>query len=331
MADAYTGARDYGAAAGGGAQWTASLPAASQQDTFAAVADKSVTLTGSPSGPSYSWALIDPAGDDQVALMGGGGGDPGDVAAHGGWTPDLPGNWVEECTVTVGSDVQVVTRTVQVGDDEGFVYLDLSTDGTATDPNNVLDAGSSSLGVTSTLVADTNHGSIDAGLDPYVRALNVQTYRPATARMLVTRVKIATPATTGPSAGACGIGCYVGTSATPASTEGYHCDFIINNLDQLRYRSSVERLGSATSGASAASGALVADMVVTFRGLAPEAPQSAVSQLMGSSSGLIIDESTAHAAGTWTDIFAGIYLSQENATPGAKVTWTGVKVGWKWA
>ena len=95
---------------------------------------------------------------------------------------------------------------------------------TKTDPNDVL-AAETSLGTTSNIVADTNHGKIgDAGLDPAQLMTDIGSI-PSDTNLLHVRFYVGTIPTEDPGGSACTLEIFVAPSNTIATNEGYHTGF----------------------------------------------------------------------------------------------------------
>ena len=123
------------------AQWTVALAADANQATFANIDEAAPTLTGSPTSPTYQWALLDPTQTDRVALFSGTSTD----ADPGTWTPDMAGVWTASCAVTVAGTAQTATRSVAVANVWTTLNVGHSGDFTQ-DTNNTVTASDSAAG-----------------------------------------------------------------------------------------------------------------------------------------------------------------------------------------
>lgn len=304
----------------GGVQWTAALAADSQQDGFAVVATAAPTLTGSPTA-TYQWALIDPAGVDRVALFTGTSTD----ADPGGWTPDLPGNWVESCAVTVGSDVQTATRVVQIGDDDGFVFLDLSA-ADEFDPGGMNDA-TSSLGVSSTVVLASVHGWFDSGVDVLFLSVDIGT-APTGKSHLHVKMTL-TPTTDNPDDSPCG--CAIGVSRTSSwvSAEGYWQNHE-SSTAEVSAAMNVQRIATGTTSTGNMTGTTPVARA-SFPISATGGPVAAIGTQIGDAEQLTT-ATTAAASGDWSaGIHVGVAFGRKDTTPAAGlITYNAVRIGYRW-
>ena len=210
----------------------------------------------------------------------------------------------------------------------GPTTVDLSA-GTAADPNSVLDAGLSSLGTSSTIVADTNHGLIDGHLDCY-RNLTQVSARPSTSRCLHVRMSVGTLPTEDPGTAGCTLDLVVSRTNGLVTNHGYRGGLNQDPSSVLKSRS-VARIGSIGSNVETLAGApAVAELFVQvdFDGTsAVRATFGAFGQTSGSDD----DTETVATGGTWDDQpWVGVALSQIGGSPASVVTWGAVVITYQW-
>ena len=207
----------------------------------------------------------------------------------------------------------------------GLVTQDLSTFAEL-DPNSVRDAASS-LGATSTIVAATNHGAVDAGLDPWSLTLDLGA-KPAGARTLYVKTVCGTSPTEDPGSSAAAMLMYVGPSATLTNTEGY-VGGLMRAAAPSNLGSSVTTMGSkpATGGATLVGVDLVGEMFVLFEGTTG---RSASVYCSGGTSGVREIQTTVDSGGTFTNVFVGLCVCQYGGAPSDIVTWGDVTFQTMW-
>jgi hypothetical protein len=314
----------YTTCAGGSGSDLALTTADGTQDDLAQVTSTATGGTG-----TYTWTLTDPNGVDRTALL------SSTSAASVTWTPTdingadwCAGTWVAACT-----DGTVEVKHLQrVGDEDGYIYQDLDAC-TLAGTTTILDAGASSLGLTSTVVIDAVHGGADSS-DGATLMQMIQ--RPTDAVILDQRMKL-TYATSGPDASTAMIElCNIpeSESGLQVNNHGYHGGFAIDSADDIKMRGP-SRFGGLGS------------LSIAFAGTAGYAELTTVfDEGLGTLKG---DETWLSAYDTGTDpkvqhlvhtsissggyqngIHIGIVLSHIDTSPTVTITWTNVRVGWRW-
>ena len=312
------------AAASGGGSTLALTTADSTQDDLA-----QVTSTVSGGTGSFTWTLSDPNGVDRTSLL-----SATDVASVT-WTPtDINGAdwcgglWRAQCT----DGTVTVKHLVRVGDEDGFIYQDLSA-ATLRGTTTVLDSGASSLGLTSTIVIDAVHGGAD-GSDGATLMQMVQ--RPTDAVVLDQRLKL-TYATSGPDGSTAMIElCSIPESESGAQTGnyGYHGGFAIDSANAIKMRGPSRFGGLGTLSAALGGSAGYADMTTVFDEGAGTVKGDETWLTCYDTGANPVVQHLAHtsvSSGSYRDGYhIGIVLSHIDTTPTQTITWTNVRVGWRW-
>jgi len=298
-------------ATSGFAQLQAALGARAQQNTAATVATAAPTVSGGDGTYTYQWALIDPDGDDRVALFTGSDTD----ADPGGWDTDAPGNWIETVTVTDGEGtVNVATRIVQIGDDDGFIHIDLSA---GTETNAGMKGPGTVLGVAGTYEVAATHGLPDSTMDAYFNGTQLLA-RKAGQNRTIGRLYSPTAAPEDPGSSYACIGLGFGPDATPATNEGYHAALTQTGVPAQRAgackRWGVEPTATAPD---LGAGPYYVELDVSFDGTQAI---GAKATYIGASDSLVLDEDV-QATGTFTNTWLIAYMGQKGVAPASTVEW----------
>lgn len=209
---------------------------------------------------------------------------------------------------------------------EGLTTLNIAS-ATKTDPNSVL-AGESSLGTTSKIVADLNHGNIcDAGRDPCQLMTDIGSI-PSDTGILHVRFYVGTIPTEDPAAwGSCRLEIFVAPSNTIAANEGYHCGFA-QKADATHKLSKLNRTGACAVGATTLAGDwVVLHAYFTFDGTTLGGAQLYATAQNGNFES---HNYTTDSSGTFSTVWLGFALSQQSATPSGKPEWDGVTLEYEW-
>ncbi len=292
-----------------------------------------VTSTASGGTGTYTWTLTDPNGVDRTALL------SSTSTASVTWTPTdingadwCAGTWVAACT-----DGTVTVKHLQrIGDEDGYIYQDLSAC-TLRGTTALYDSGASSLGLTSTVVIGAAHGGADAS-DGATLMQMVQ--RPTDSVILDQRMKL-TYATSGPDSATAMIElCNIPESESGAqvSNHGYHGGFAIDSADDVKQRGPTRFGGLGTLSAAFSGSAGYAELTTVF--------DEGAGTLKGDETWLScydtgtnpgvqhLAHSSISSGGYQNGIHIGIVLSHIAASPSspptATITWTNVRVGWRW-
>jgi len=315
---------------GGGGSDLALTTADSTQDDLSQVTSTAENGTG-----TYTWSLKDPNGVDRSALL------SATDAASVTWTPtDINGSdwcagvWVASCT----DGTVTVKHLVRVGDEDGYIYQDLSAC-TLGNKTTVLDSAASSLGLTSTVVIDAVRGGADSSGGANDAATLMQlVQRPADAVILDQRLKC-TYATSGPDASTAMIElCNMPESegGVQDGNHGYHGGFAIDSANAIKQRGPTRFGGLGQLSAAFTGTAGYAEMTTIFD------PATGVGTVKGDEVWLSCYDADSNPTvqhyynasisdGNYRDgFYIGISLGHIDSTPTQTITWTNVRVGWRW-
>ena len=208
---------------------------------------------------------------------------------------------------------------------EGLTTLNIAS-ATKTDPNDVL-AAETSLGTTSNIVADTNHGNIcDSGRDPCQLMTNIGSI-PSDTGILHVRFYVGTIPTEDPGGSSCRLEIFVAPSNSIAANEGYHCGFA-QKADATHKLSSLNRTGACARGAIALAGDwVVLHAYFTFDGTTLGGAQLYATAQNGNFES---HNYTTDSSGTFSTVWLGLALSQQGNTPSGKPEWGGVTLEYEW-
>ena len=208
---------------------------------------------------------------------------------------------------------------------EGLTTLNIAS-ATKTDPNDVL-AAETSLGTTSNIVADTNHGNIcDSGRDPCQLMTNIGSIPSATG-ILHVRFYVGTIPTEDPGGSSCRLEIFVAPSNSIAANEGYHCGFA-QKADATHKLSRLNRTGACGLGAIALAGDwVVLHAYFTFDGTTLGGAQLYATAQNGNFES---HNYTTDSSGTFSTVWLGLALSQQGNTPSGKPEWGGVTLEYEW-
>ena len=195
-----------------------------------------------------------------------------------------------------------------------------------TDPNDVL-AAETSLGTTSNIVADTNHGNIcDSGRDPCQLMTNIGSI-PSDTGILHVRFYVGTIPTEDPGGSSCRLEIFVAPSNTIAANEGYHCGFA-QKADATHKLSRLNRTGACALGAITLAGDwVVLHAYFTFDGTTLGGAQLYATAQNGNFES---HNYTTDSSGTFSTVWLGFALSQQGNTPSGKPEWDGVTLEYEW-
>jgi hypothetical protein len=314
---------------GGGSGSDLNLTTAdSTQDGLAQVTSTAADGTG-----TYTWTLKDPNGVDRTALL-----SATDTASVT-WTPTdingadwCAGTWVAACT----DGTVEVKHLVRIGDEDGYIYQDLSAC-TLRGRTGLYDSGASSLGLTSTVVIGADHGGAD-GADGATLMQMVQ--RPTDAVILDQRMKL-TYSTSGTDSATAMIElCNIPESESGAQVgnHGYHGGFAIDSADDVKQRGPTRFGGLGSLSAAFAGSAGYAELTTVFDEGAGTLKGDEVwlsCYDTGTNPGVQHYYNASVSSGSYRDgIHIGIVLSHIDGSiaspPTATITWTNVRVGWRW-
>lgn len=309
---------------GGGSDLTMSTADGSQDDL------SQVTSTVTGGSGTLNWTLKDPNGVDRSALLSATSGvstvtyTPTDINGAD-W---CAGIWVCACS----DDYVTVKHLVRVGDEDGYLYQDLSActlRGTTT----ILDSGASSLGLTSTVVIDAVHGGADAS-DGATLMQMVQ--RPTDSVILDQRMKL-TYATSGPDGSTAMIElCNIPESESGAqvNNHGYHGGFAIDSANDIKMRGPTRFGGLGTLSAAFAGSAGYAELTTVFdegAGTVKGDETWLSCYDTGTNPGVQHLAHSSISSGSYRDGYhIGIVLSHIDTSPTVTITWPNVRVGWRW-
>ena len=208
---------------------------------------------------------------------------------------------------------------------EGLTTLNIAS-ATKTDPNDVL-AAETSLGTTSNIVADTNHGNIcDSGRDPCQLMTNIGSI-PSDTNILHVRFYVGTIPTEDPGGSSCRLEIFVAPSNSIAANEGYHCGFA-QKADATHKLSRLNRTGACALGAIAMAGDWgVLHAYFTFDGTTLGGSQLYATAQNGNFES---HNYTTDSSGTFSTVWLGFALSQQGNTPSGKPEWGGVTLEYEW-
>jgi len=288
-----------------------------------------VTSTAADGEGTYTWTLKDPNGVSRTALL------SATNTASVTWTPTdingadwCAGTWVAACT----DGTVEVKHLVRVGDEDGYIYQDLD-DCTLAGTTAVLKAASSSLGLTSTIVIDAVHGGADSS-DGATLMQMIQ--RPTDSVILDQRMKL-TYATSGPDASTAMIElCNIPESESGAqvNNHGYHGGFAIDSADVIKQRGPTRFGGLGTLSAALAGSAGYAELTTVFdegAGTLKGDETWLTCYDTGTNPGVQHLVHTSQSSGGYQNgIHIGIVLSHIDTSPTQTITWTNVRVGWRW-
>ena len=207
----------------------------------------------------------------------------------------------------------------------GLTTLNIAS-ATKTDPNSVL-AAESSLGTTSKIVADTNHGSIlDSGLDGCQLMTNLGSI-PSDTNILHVRLYIGTVPTEDPGGSTCRLEIFVAPTNSITNNQGYHAGHTVK-ADTTHKLSKLQRAGYGALG----SVTLTGDWVVVHAYFAFNGTTLAGAQVFASAQNGNFDSSsyTTDSSGTFSAVWLGLALSQAGNTPSGKPEWDGVTLEYEW-
>jgi len=207
----------------------------------------------------------------------------------------------------------------------GLTTLNIAS-ATKTDPNSVL-AAETSLGTTSKIVADTNHGNIcDAGRDPCQLMTDIGSI-PSDTGILHVRFYVGTIPTEDPGGSTCRLEIFVAPSNTIAANEGYHCGFT-QKADATHKLSRLTRTGDCGLGSVTMAG----DWVVLHAYFTFDGTTLAGAQLYATAQNGNFESHnyTTDSSGTFSTVWLGFALSQQSAAPSGKPEWDGVTLEYEW-
>ena len=195
-----------------------------------------------------------------------------------------------------------------------------------TDPNDVL-AAETSLGTTSNIVADTNHGNIcDSGRDPCQLMTNIGSI-PSDTGILHVRFYVGTIPTEDPGGSSCRLEIFVAPSNSIAANEGYHCGFA-QKADATHKLSRLNRTGACALGSITLAGDwVVLHAYFTFDGTTLGGAQLYATAQNGNFES---HNYTTDSSGTFSTVWLGFALSQQGNTPSGKPEWGGVTLEYEW-
>jgi len=208
---------------------------------------------------------------------------------------------------------------------EGLTTLNIAS-ATKTDPNDVL-AAETSLGTTSNIVADTNHGNIcDSGRDPCQLMTDIGSI-PSDTGILHVRFYVGTIPTEDPGGSSCRLEIFVAPSNTIAANEGYHCGFA-QKADATHKLSRLNRTGACALGSTTLAGDwVVLHAYFTFDGTTLGGSQIYATAQNGNFES---HNYTTDSSGTFSTVWLGFALSQQGNTPSGKPEWGGVTLEYEW-
>jgi hypothetical protein len=205
--------------------------------------------------------------------------------------------------------------------------IDLSG-GTSTDPNNVLDAASS-LGTTSTLIADQNQGTFSART--CFRSLTSIGAIPSDSEILHLVLEVGTFPTGDPGSGAghCSMEwiVYHTNGATLTANEGYHGGYTQTALVAFKGRS-IQRFGANGSNRITQVGTpTVCHAFLFFEGTVLS---NACQTINATDSGFQDDYLSDNAGDDYDEVFIGVGLAQQASSPANKITFGNVTLKYEW-
>ena len=312
-----------GGGGGGPGSDLALTTADSTQDDLSQVTSTAENGTG-----SYTWTLKDPNGVDRSALL-----SATDTASVT-WTPTSinggdwnAGNWVASCT----DGTVTVKHIVRVGDKDGYIYQDMST--ATLGGTTALQGPGTSLGLTSTIVVGATHGGAD---DENGGTLLHLIQRPTNAVVLDQRLKC-TYATSGPNSATVMLElCNLPKSGSgvQANAEGFHGGFAIDSADVIKMRGPTRFGGLGSLSAAFTGSAGYAEMTTVFdegAGLLKgdecwlTAYDAGANPVVQHLSQISISGGSYHEG-----FYIGVVLSNIATSNLTTVTWTNVRVGYRW-
>jgi len=204
-----------------------------------------------------------------------------------------------------------------------WTTIDLAS---GTEGNTGVKGSNTSLGETSTIEAAQVHGYPDAGLDAWWNLTNIGA-KPSGSSTLLLRLSFTTGPTTTPNSNACML-VYVSPSAGMVNTEGYTGGFIrgpagVDKPSNCNLMGS----GSSPSGDTLATEPCVANVMVTWSG---STARYITSHVYDDGTATGENAQATNSGGSFTDIYIGICVGQQNATPSALVKWEGVVLEYQW-
>jgi len=209
----------------------------------------------------------------------------------------------------------------------GLTTIDLSA-GTSTDPNDVLDPASS-LGTTSTLIADQNQGTFSAR--NCFRSLTSIGAIPDDCDILHLVLEVGTFPTGDPGSGGGHSSMewivYHTNGGSLNANEGYHGGFVQTTGVQFKGRS-IQRFGSNGSNRILQVGTpAVCHAFLFFQGTELT---DACQTINSTDSGFQDDYISDDAGDDYSEVFIGVGLAQQASSPAADITYGGVTLKYEW-